>query len=134
MPIRLYISNKIIRSILEYSCVIWHSSITEEESRHFERVQKPALKIILRNDYEDYISALNLTNLQTLKDRRKQLSLAFAKKCLESEKSSDLFPRNQKNVNLRQKEKFFVTPARTERLARSTTPYLQRLLKNVFSL
>ena len=117
-----------IRSILEYSCVIWHSSLTEEESKNFERVQKTALKIILKNNYEGYYSALSLANLQTLRYRRKLLSLSFAKKCLKSGKNSDLFPMNMKNVNLRKKEKFYVTLARTERLAKSTIPYLQTLL------
>ena len=117
-----------IRSILEYSCVIWHSSITVEECVSLERVQKTALRIILKSDYCDYSTALKLTNLKTLKERRKDLSLSFAKKCLKSGKSADLFPRNKKNLNLRPKEKYFVTPARTERLARSTIPYLQRLL------
>ena len=35
-----------IRSVAEYSSVVWHSSITEEESTHIERVQKTALRII----------------------------------------------------------------------------------------
>ena len=81
-----------------------------------------------KNNYHDYFTALKLTHLQTLKERRKCLSLTFAKKCLKSEKSADMFPRNMKNENLRPKERYFVTPAKTERLARSTIPYLQRLL------
>ena len=94
-----------IRSILEYSCVIWHSSITVEECVSLERVQKTALRIILKNDYHDYFTALKLTHLQTLKERRKCLSLTFAKKCLKSEKSADMFPRNMKNEKLWPKER-----------------------------
>jgi hypothetical protein len=117
-----------IRSVAEYSSVVWHSSITEEESNNIERVQKIALRIILNEDYSDYASALEMSGLLTLRERRKNLSLNFAKKCLRSDKSQDLFPLNVKNVNTRPHEKFFVTPARTERLARSTIPYLQKLL------
>ena len=40
--IEIYVS--FIRSLLEYSCVVWHSSITIEESNSIERVQKTALK------------------------------------------------------------------------------------------
>ena len=36
-----------IRSILEQSCVIWHSSLTEEDSQKLERVQKNACRNIL---------------------------------------------------------------------------------------
>ena len=36
-----------IRSILEQSCVIWHSSLTEEDSQKLERVQRNACRNIL---------------------------------------------------------------------------------------
>ena len=35
-----------IRSILEQSSVVWHSSLTKENEEDLERVQKSALKII----------------------------------------------------------------------------------------
>ena len=117
-----------IRSLVEYWCVVWHSSITEEECSDIERIQKTALRIILRADYVDYASALQTTDLSSLRDRRTQLSLTFAKKFIQSDKSQDLFPLNVKTVNTRPNEKYHVTPARTERLAKSTIPYLQRLL------
>ena len=104
-----------IRSMLEYSC--------EEEITSIERVQKTALKMILRESYTDYLSALELTGLTTLRDRHTHLSLNFAKKCVKSGKSSDLFPKNIKSVNTRPHERYFVTPARTDRLANSTIPY-----------
>ena len=119
-----------IRSLVEYCCVVWHSSITEEDCASIERVQKTALRIILKEDYNDYSSALQLTGLERLKDRRTQLSLSFAKKCLKNKASKNLFPENVKLVNTRQHEKYFVTPARTERLAKSAIPYLQRLLND----
>ena len=108
-----------IRCMVEYCCVVWHSSITVEEGYSIERVQKTALRIILRENYTDYSSALQVTGLDRLHDRRTKLSLAFAKKCLKNNKNDDLFPLNVKSVNTRQHEKYFVTPARTERLARS---------------
>ena len=37
-----------IRSILEQSATVWHSSITAENSSDLERVQKSALKVILK--------------------------------------------------------------------------------------
>ena len=43
-----------IRSILESSAVVRHSSITQGEVVQIERVQKVALRIILKDDYEDY--------------------------------------------------------------------------------
>ena len=58
-----------IRCMLEYCCVVWHSSITEEESTNIERVQKTALRIILGHTYTDYKSALEFTGLDNLSVR-----------------------------------------------------------------
>ena len=69
-----------------------------------------------------------MTGLDSLKDRRTQLCVTFAKKCVKSEQNRHLFPLNPKLVNTRPHEKFFVTHARTDRLAKSAVPYLQRLL------
>ena len=47
-----------IRSILEQSCTVWHSSLTEKNTNDLERIQKSATKIILKEKYRDYNSAL----------------------------------------------------------------------------
>ena len=117
-----------IRSVVEQACVVWHSSLSEDDHTALERVQKAALRIILDSDYSDYNSALIKTNLETLRCRRKLLCLKFAQKCVKKGKLSELFPLNAKNVNTRPHEKFYVTKAKTDRLARSSVPYLQRLL------
>ena len=53
-----------VRSILEQSCVVWHSSLTEENKKDLERVQKSAVKIMLGKKYQDYESALMLVDLE----------------------------------------------------------------------
>ena len=55
-----------ICSAAEQSCVVWHSSLTEEGHTELERIQKVALRIILQDLYESYENALKITNLQTL--------------------------------------------------------------------
>ena len=117
-----------IRSILESSAVVWHSSITKSEEIKIERVQKTALKIILASEYENYTTALEISGLKTLIERRKILCKKFAKNCIKNEKMKHIFPLNQSKVGTRYKEKFYVQPARTERLAKSAVPYMQRLL------
>ena len=74
-----------IRSVLEQSAVVWH----------IERVQKVALKIILGERYSSYSEALELTGLESLKSRRKKLCLNFAKKCLKSDFTCDMFQENK---------------------------------------
>lgn len=60
-----------IRSIIEQSSVIWGNSITEENEKDLERVQKNALRIIYKEDYTTYEEALELLKIDTLKERRK---------------------------------------------------------------
>ena len=115
-----------IRSVLENSAVVWHSSISRGEELEIERVQRCALRLILGERYSTYEDALMVTNLKTLNERRVQLCRAFAKKCVKN--GSDLFPLNSKKNHTRNHEKYFVTNAKTSRLAKSAVPYLQRLL------
>ena len=42
----IYVS--FIRSLLEQSCTVWHSGLTQENTNDLERVQKCALKINLK--------------------------------------------------------------------------------------
>ena len=117
-----------IRSVLESSAVVWNSSLTQGQEKELERVQKVALRIILKDQYENYENALLSCSIPTLKDRRKALSLSFAKKCVKNENTSKMFPVNRAYYNTRNKEKYVVTRAKTSRLAKSAIPYMQKLL------
>ena len=117
-----------IRSILEQNSVVWSSSITCEESDALERVQKCALRIILKSKYSDYSNALHVTNLPTLADRRENLLCKFAVKCAQNAKTSDMFELNKKPINLRHIEHFKVPNASTSRFANSAIPTMTRLL------
>ena len=69
-----------VRSILEQSSVVWHNSLTQENSDDLERVQKSAVRIILGKSYDSYEEALEKVDIESLKDRREVLSKHFAKK------------------------------------------------------
>ena len=49
---------------------VWHSALSFENTSDLDRVQKNALKIILKENYIDYENALQITGLSTLKERR----------------------------------------------------------------
>ena len=117
-----------IRSILESSAVVWHSAITQAEETDIERVQKVALRVILKSDYESYENALLLTGLDTLQQRRTILCEKFAKNCTKNKKMKHMFPLNPSSVETRNPEKYYVQHATTSRLADSAIPYMQRLL------
>ena len=65
-----------IRSLLEQSAPVWHSSLTEQDSAAIERVQKSAVRIILGNRYVGYKKSLQKLDLQSLNDRREELWLS----------------------------------------------------------
>ena len=117
-----------IRSVVESSAVVWHSSLTIGQELEIERIQKVALRIILKERYNSYEQALKQCGLSTLKERRTQLCLTFARKCAKSEKNEDMFPRKRSAYNTRHQEKFIVTRSNTDRLKYSAIPYMQRLL------
>ena len=120
-----------IRSILEQNCQVWHHSLTEEDVLSLERVQKAACHIILQNDYTSYQDALNTLALETLFDRRESLCLKFAKKCTKHSKAKELFPLNPEvKHHIRNREKYLVQPAKTDRLLYSAIPQLQRALND----
>ena len=84
-----------IRSKLDSSSVVWHSSLNEKEINSLERCQKAAVKVILeKNNYKNYEDALKMLDLDSLQVRRKKQCLKFAKDCLKNEKMKKLFPLN----------------------------------------
>ena len=119
-----------VRSQLEQSAVVWSSSLTGQNKADLERVQRSALKIILGPKYESYRKALFILNLETLEERRKYLCLKFAQKCTRNEKTQQMFPLNEKmhHMKTRNKEKYLVQFANTERLKKSSIIYMQKLL------
>ena len=119
-----------VRSNLEFSSNVWHSSLTKENRQDLERVQKAALRVILGGEYLNYENALKLTKLESLEERRGSISLRFAKNCLKNEHFSKLFPLKKINhaMNVRNPDRYVVKRANTERFKRSTIPYLQRQL------
>ena len=78
------------RSVLEQSCVLWHTSLTQENSEDLERTQKSFVKMVLKNEYKNYENALLKLNLDTLADRRENMSLKFAKDGIKFDTLSDI--------------------------------------------
>ena len=123
-----------IRSVAEYCSVIFHSSLTQQQSLKLEGIQKTCLKVILGEEYCDYETALEICGLESLEKRRKKRCLDFSLKCLKHPRNQRLFPSNSKVTthDLRSKESFIVNFARTSAYQNSTIPYCQRLLNQHF--
>ena len=66
--------------------------------------------------------------LESLSERRAALNLKFAKNCLLHEQTQAMFPLNQNDEAVRDKEIFHVQHAKGGRLFDSSIPQLQRAL------
>ena len=118
------------RSVLEHSCGVWHSSLTQENIDDLERTQKTFTKLVLKEKYLSYEDSLIKLNLDPLSQRRQALSLKFAKDGLKYEQLKDLLPINMKehNMKIRQSEKYKVNFANTERLKNGSVIMMQNYL------
>ena len=115
-------------SLLEQSCVVWDSGLTRENELDLERCQNTFCKLILEENYISYINALSVLRLQTLKQRRKTLTLRFVERSLADGKLHDLFHkrRKQHNMQKRTNEQFKVFHANTVRYQNSPILTMKR--------
>ena len=125
----IYISY--IRSVLEQSAVVWHSSLTEENISDLSRVQKTACKVILGGRYKDYEKALEVLDIERLSDRREKLCQTFAKRSIKNgilvfEEINKL-----KYMTTRNSDKYKIPYCNTERLKKSALPQMQRSLNSM---
>ena len=120
-----------VRVMLEYCSVVWHSSLSEQQSRSLERCQSVCLRVILGDNFISYEAALEMTGLRKLSDRRQSRCLEYGLKSLKNPVNKRYFPENP-NLDLslvtREREKYHVNFARTRQYQQSAIPYIQRLL------
>ena len=118
---------KELRSILELAVPVWHSSLTKNQSKDIERIQKISFKILLGTEYENYDQACKMLATQTLENRRTKLCLKFSRKNFKSENC--MFQKMATNVKTRQKTNVVKEyKCRTKRYQKSSLPYLAKLL------
>ena len=80
-----------IRTILELRAPVFHSGLTKQHSEKIEKVQKKAFIIILGSEYVNYDTALEILMQERLDQRREQICLNFARKCVKSERHAHMF-------------------------------------------
>lgn len=127
-----------IRSILEYSCVLWCNSLTLAQTKKLVSVEKRVLSIIngVYVSQANYLYICKLVNLCNLNERWKELLLKFGMKTLKN----DRFKHWLENYKIIRKEgysnrynknvfNFRAVPCRYERYRRSTIPSLIRELR-----
>ena len=131
----IHIFKSQVRGILEYCSTVWHSSLTESDTKDIERIQKAAVRIFMGDKYQGYEQALKFLKLDSLRERRRKMALNFAKKSLKLEHFSKLLPLNESKhvMDKRNPERFVVNQSGSERHRISAVPFLQRLLNEDYS-
>jgi hypothetical protein len=121
---------QIVRVILEGSCQVWHSSLSNKNRKYLERCQKMALRIILPK--LSYKANLSHLNIETLENRRNILTLRFAKQAKQHDKLSHLFKKNKQTheMNTRHKSTYSEL-ALTERYRKSAIINMQNVLNKL---
>ena len=82
----LHIYKTFIRSRLEFSSVVWHSRLSKKNENDIERVQKSAVKLIMKENHSDNKNGLKTLGIETLFERREKLCLKFPKKMFRDRK------------------------------------------------
>ena len=89
----LWFYKSVIRSIVEYGCVVWHHNLTTAQSDRLEALQKRALRIILHPITLPYNTALAYSEMESLKLRRYNFQQKFFKQiCHPGNCLHDLLP------------------------------------------
>ena len=118
---------KQVRLAVEFGVPIWNSSLTKGDIINIERVQKVFFYIIFENNYENYDTALNITKIESLEQRRHQLCVTFATKSINNYKFSKWFQIGGPNTRSHL-TRYSVPEARLKRFEKSPIPYLTSLL------
>ena len=104
-----------IRSVMEYTCALFHRSLPQYLSIDLERCQKRALRIMFPD--KEYDEALACTGLISLHERRENIAKKlFSNALVPGHKlHKPLLPRNVSSVALRKKRVFNLPVVRTDR-------------------
>jgi hypothetical protein len=119
----------LVRSVIEYCSVVYHSMLTSEQSIKIERLQLQALKCIYGIDIS-YAKMLAKSGLERLDSRRTAACRKFALKCVASDRFSNWFPLNEDVRRTRKTKTYREDFARCDRLRNSPIYYMRRLLND----
>ena len=120
-----------VRPILEYADVTWHSSLTTNQTKSLEQLQRRACRIILGQRFTSYAEAVQACDLERLSDRREDHCRRLAEGLADSDRTKDLLPPSRQSAhgrNLRNAHKFTQLRFRTSRFQNSPIPYFVNLL------
>jgi hypothetical protein len=118
-----------VRSVIEFTSVVYHAMLTKEQSRDIERLQLQSLKCIYGLQFS-YSKMLEKANISTLEERRVEACDKFARKCLEG-RFEGWFPLRQTTRTTRSTRPYEEKYARCDRLKNSPLYFMRRRLNDL---
>ena len=119
----------LVRSVIEYSSVTYHSMLNKKQENDLEMLQKKCLRCIYGYD-KTYDKLLTESELEPLKTRREKAFLKFAKKSANNPIYAHWFKLNQNQTSQRCPKTYEERFARTSRLYNSPLFSMRRVLNN----
>ena len=118
-----------IRPVVKYSAVIYHSMLTSEQKGDLERLQARALKNIFSYVYS-YKKLLELSKIPTLEERRIKACRKFAQKASLNARFASWFPKRRTGTRRGNEHEFADMNSRTDRRRNSPLFYFRCLLND----
>ena len=122
-----------IRTVLEYCCPVWGALINGRQSQELELIQRRCASIILGTEAQSHSRNLEKLGLETLEDRRLEITKQFAFKTLTSPQHSFWYKHTpDTGVNTRCSKPRYVIP-RTTTVRGSASPisFMTELINNL---
>ena len=115
----------VVRSVIEYACPVWQSSLTMEQRNRLESIQRRAIRIISgSSDYELYCTIYGIEPLAVRLDELTKCM--FNRICRPTDCLHSILPSSRSHAvlsRLRHYRRFSNVLCRTERFAKSFLPY-----------
>ena len=122
----------VIRPVLDFASVGYHSLLTKDQEERLEKLQRRALKVI-HGVGSSYSDILENNSMEKLSERRERMFVKFAVKSSKNPRiSSKWFPeRPPCQHDIRNQNKFIEYHARTDRLQKSPLFQLRKRLNEL---
>ena len=137
----LKVWTQIIRNNAEYAAPLWHSGLTVSEVEKIESLQKKVFALIFGTEYQNfrrlykvngklmsYEEVLGFYGLQTMFQRREDLTKNFATRTLNSTIHCDFFEEKNSRTSSRRNILVEEYKCKTARYFNSAIPYMARML------
>jgi hypothetical protein len=128
--VRVYCS--IVRSVIEYTSVVYGPMLTADQALRLERLQSQSLKIIYGFN-KSAREVRELAGIETLAERRARAVEKFAKKSYEG-RFAHWFPENPATRRTRGSKKFQESYARCDRLKNTPIFHMRRIMNELYSV